>query len=523
MLSVPLSEQPDFNALSYMWGNAEADTYIIIDGLKFLVLHNLLMFLKRYCQEERPKSIWIDAICINQLDLQERTQQVQLMGKVYEQAATVIVWLGEDPSNDLQVLDTETAQALLSQKFYRHSNQNSWDFIMEVVTAVICFMSNRYWNRTWIVQEILLARVVTVYYGRAASVSLANVLTWRIHTTEMINSMQFSDAVYQWRVTLTDPQTPSNKIFNCKFPNREGDWFQAELRSRKTANMIAQFITTECTDPRDKVYAFLGMSRDQENYGVVADYTRNAADLFFRVCDAQTQTWPGRRLAFARSMQNALDCTFDILTRTESYRRRLESGASDFVKALGSVDDKEQQDFANTRDEQSLHAVIVSSTYTATLEDNDKLKDSISARSKIRQVIVLSRTHIHYGDLLFRLNGSHLYMKYRKNAANLHCPLRNQHFPACGSDSDQQHGNTEQVTQSPRIRKLPAAALRYRPKAHGGERLCCLQDNRNKAGIGAEQAGYTGEEDEKTRAKRVRETIETVEELFPRLTCEGSC
>ena len=222
-------------------------------------------------------------------------------------------------------------------------------------------------------------------------------------------------------------------------------------------------------------------------------------------------------------MQNALDCTFDILTRTENYRRRLESGASDFVKALGSVDDKEQQDFANTsRDEQSLHAVIVSSTSTATLEDNGKLGDSISARSGRRQVIVLSRTHIQYGDLLFRLNGSHLYMKYRKNAANLHCPLSNQHLPASESDSEPQHGNTEHVTQSPSIRKLPAAALRYRPKAHRGRRLCCLQDNRNKAQIGAEQAGYTGEEDEKTRAKRVRKTIETVEELFPRLTCEGS-
>ena len=82
MLSVPLSEQPDFNALSYMWVNAEANTYIIIDGLTFLVRHNLLMFLKRYSQEERPKPIWIDAICINQLDLQERTQQVQIMGEI---------------------------------------------------------------------------------------------------------------------------------------------------------------------------------------------------------------------------------------------------------------------------------------------------------------------------------------------------------------------------------------------------------------------------------------------------------
>ena len=341
--------------------------------------------------------------------------------------------------------------------------------------------------------------------------------------------MQFLDAVYQWRAIIADPQTPSNMIFNSKFPNREADWFQAELRSREPANMIAHFINNACTDPRDKVYAFLGMSRDQGNYGVVADYNKTAADLFFQVCDAQTRTWPGKRLAFAKGLQNALDCTFDVLRRTESYRCRLESGASDFVKALGSVDHKEQQDFANTsRAEQSLHAVIVSSTYTATLEDNDKLGDSMSARSEIRQVIVLSRAHIHYGDLLFRLNGSHLYMKYRKNAANLHCPLSNQHLPASESDSEPQHGNTEQVSQSPSIRNLPAAAVKYRPiayhrpTAHRRGRVCCLQIIRSGAQLEAGVATYAGEEDEKTRAKKVHETIEWVEELFPRLICEGS-
>ena len=333
--------------------------------------------------------------------------------------------------------------------------------------------------------------------------------------------MQFLDAVYQWRAIIADPQTPSNMIFNSKFPNREADWFQAELRSRETANMIAHFINNACTDPRDKVYAFLGMSRDQGNYGVVADYNKTAADLFFQVCDAQTRTWPGKRLAFAKGLQNALDCTFDVLRRTESYRCRLESGASDFVKALGSVDHKEQQDFANTsRAEQSLHAVIVSSTSTKGLEDNDGLVYTVSAQEEGRQVIVLSRKHVRHGDLLFRLNGSHVYLKYRNNAANLHCPLRHQHLLTAGLDAKPQDGTIKQVSHSPSIRNLPAAAVKYRPIAHRRGRVCCLQITRNGAQLAAT---YTGEEDEKTRAKRVRETIEIVEELFPRLACEDSC
>jgi hypothetical protein len=253
----------------------------------------------------------------------------------------------------------------------------------------------------------------------------------------------------------------------------------------------------------------------------VADYDKNAADLFFQVCDAQTQTWAGRRLAFAKSLQNALDCTFDVLTRTETCRCRLESGASAFVKALGPVDDNKQQDPVNTsRDEQSLHAVIVSGTYKKVLEDNHGLGYTVSAREEGRQVIVLSRKHVRRGDLLFRLNGSQVYMKYHKNTFNLHCPSRRQHLPAAGLDGKPQDGTTKQVSQFPSIRNLPAAAVKYRPTAHRRGRVCCLQITQSGAQLAVK---YTGEEGEKTRAKRVRETIKTVEDLFPRLTCEDSC
>lgn len=205
------------------------------------------------------------------------------MSKIYGQAKLVIVWLGEDPHGNLQVLDTELAQALLGQPLLSGKAVGAYEFIVKVLDAVIHFMSNLYWTRTWIVQELLLAQHVQVYYGLKGILSLESIHAWRANVIKLINSRGRAHQMYQQSVDIVDPKSPSNKILDCKCPSREGDWFQGELRSRQAANLIAHFIDTQCTDPRDKIYAFLGLAQDQDSYGVVADYTKSAVDLFVEI------------------------------------------------------------------------------------------------------------------------------------------------------------------------------------------------------------------------------------------------
>jgi hypothetical protein len=57
--------------------------------------------------------LWIDAICINQEDLQERTNQVKMMGDIFENAFQVLVWLGEEEVDT----DGEIAVDLLKALF----------------------------------------------------------------------------------------------------------------------------------------------------------------------------------------------------------------------------------------------------------------------------------------------------------------------------------------------------------------------------------------------------------------------
>ncbi|KAI1123394.1 heterokaryon incompatibility protein-domain-containing protein [Nemania abortiva] len=98
---------PEFDALSYCWNNSPGNSYILLDpdfhkaagttwaGRGFAVGKNVETGLRRLRQKDKAMQIWIDAICINQTDLEERAQQVSIMGMIYSQATTVHIWLGE--------------------------------------------------------------------------------------------------------------------------------------------------------------------------------------------------------------------------------------------------------------------------------------------------------------------------------------------------------------------------------------------------------------------------------------------
>lgn len=96
---VRLSDKPDFEALSYAWGDSAKPRRVFCDKKIINVTENLYIALRNLRYKDRERAIWADAICINQDDdlLGEKSQQVGLMGKIYSEAQCTVVWLGEDP------------------------------------------------------------------------------------------------------------------------------------------------------------------------------------------------------------------------------------------------------------------------------------------------------------------------------------------------------------------------------------------------------------------------------------------
>lgn len=91
---VPFCDSPKCEALSYTWGYGSRTAHILCDELKLPVTENLLQALHHLRHKDALSMFWVDQICVSQEDLQERSQQVRLMGSIFHQAERVVIWLG---------------------------------------------------------------------------------------------------------------------------------------------------------------------------------------------------------------------------------------------------------------------------------------------------------------------------------------------------------------------------------------------------------------------------------------------
>ena len=93
---VHLADKPEFEALSYAWGQDESEpSFLTLDNSSFSISENLAAALHVFRLTDKPRNLWIDAISINQKDNNERSSQVAQMAAIYKTATMVLVWLGE--------------------------------------------------------------------------------------------------------------------------------------------------------------------------------------------------------------------------------------------------------------------------------------------------------------------------------------------------------------------------------------------------------------------------------------------
>lgn len=324
---VKLSENPSYNALSYMWGHEKRTKSISINGRAFLVRPNLWAFLNRL-RSDTPSPIWIDAICVNQADLMERASQVRLMGRIYGQAIRVIVWL--ELEFDHQGLNEDVIEILclddaaFRTKIFISQRHQALASRGREIIAQVCLDS--YWERAWIVQEVLLAQDVVVWCGIAGEI---NLITFnRIYCL----LIRFDEAWNQVASYQSQPafryNTNISRLLRFKYRDKIVEMSGNSLTLR---DLLEYSLETRCSDPRDRVFAFLSLANDTEKYGIVPDYRKPPSELFFdllirrykAVFDNTTiglgQGPDAVKLnATAEIMRIALGCTYtDLLTSSQ--------------------------------------------------------------------------------------------------------------------------------------------------------------------------------------------------------------
>lgn len=301
----------EYEALSWCWGQEVKDRAIrIYEGGKYYrlpVTRDLTLALKYLRHPHAERILWIDALCINQANHEERNHQVQMMARIYSGAKQACIWLGEDTDDSTtairfinEIMKLENFDAISEKK----ENASKWQ-------SLLLLMQRPWFSRRWVVQEIALARSATIYCGNdkipwtnfAVAVELfvevetathrlsevmrkdetfGHVPQWFEHVSELGASVlvQATGKVFRRdgnQATDSEDGVDTEPRLRARRPARKGlkrnETGEAEGPSQRSAlapqrpllsleYLVSSLSVFQATQPRDAVYSLLAISRD---------------------------------------------------------------------------------------------------------------------------------------------------------------------------------------------------------------------------------------------------------------------
>jgi hypothetical protein len=325
--TVSLNDNPKFYAISYVWGDPNITLPITIDGESLAITRNLCNGLQRLRKIDKTLVIFADAACINQSDMNERSEQVQLMREIYSSAQEVFIWLGygreqQAPvarpeiiywfkdGTDMEVLesyfeqddleyqpDEETEDALGlfvylgTRAMDIHLSEVPFFDVKErklipkqkwpaVVRAGKTLLSNPWWTRIWVVQETVLAREATVVYCNIT-------VPWKV-VTDAVELSDRHDKYCCEELKLSLPYNDVEIIDQLLSAMHSGAGMMKEMRNRGRQLSLRQIMRQthlrDAVDIRDKVFGILGLVDDWGGASPIApDYNMSPKEVFMQV------------------------------------------------------------------------------------------------------------------------------------------------------------------------------------------------------------------------------------------------
>ena len=269
-----LHTAPRYSAISYMWSSPDTEHAIFVNHRMLLVGESCWYALWQARNSYQSEFYWIDAVCINQSHLPEKEHQVRFMGDIFRRASSVLACIGSHAENSERLM-----------KFWMDRNRQSPDDHCPdpewVSEAHISFGKRAYWNRAWIVQELLLAADILLLCGKdicpLEHVALSIAMCPDYSSDECLSSGSECGPrpINQWidtdMVRLVNLKTQfsvdnrrviARRIRN-RIQRRLHDRSQRPVRdelrrsARPVAQMLREMVNRQCRDPRDRIYSML--------------------------------------------------------------------------------------------------------------------------------------------------------------------------------------------------------------------------------------------------------------------------
>lgn len=221
-----IHKPPNFIAISYFWG--DASSMVIIDcgsntgeKTEVSITVNCASALRALRSTTEAQFIWIDGLCINQQDYQERDRQVRLMPKIYSSARQVAVYLGDEADDSDMAMDFIAAP-------------NKPVMTLAAAQAIHALLGRPWFTRTWVIQEVAVAKTIIVRCATKAA-------PWDhlMRMTQLVRSR------------VPPVISPIRRL-------KPRGWISIRT-SEQFLRALCEARSCHCTDARDRIFAFASM------------------------------------------------------------------------------------------------------------------------------------------------------------------------------------------------------------------------------------------------------------------------
>lgn len=323
-MSLAEAEEIGFETISYCWGDPKDQAVIDVEGFHLRVPISAIELLQQFRYQDRDRHLWIDSICLNQLDLEERGHEVARMHHIYSKGQRNLIWLGLDNGTAAAasraihaIMEDIESHPEITEAFCHciEDSRKSPEFpdhvslLKRLAAPFIELLSRPWFSRLWVVQEAVLAKRNLIFCGNVQ--------------LELVHAMR----IYRWIERNLDHLWTSDVasfLLHTKYSALLGlsDFTDPDFgwsRSTKSVHFfgpsLEQFRELDVSDPRDHVYGILGLFQSTRDGNVPLllrpDYSKDALTVFrdatrygiYEAASLLVQSWTTHRIAEVSSSQ----------------------------------------------------------------------------------------------------------------------------------------------------------------------------------------------------------------------------
>lgn len=295
--TVSLDAQPSYEALSYTWGESLArpePTILLNDECELQLTDNLHAALRRLRPRFWTRDLWIDALCIDQTDLEERSRQVSIMGAVYRSAWRVCVWSGDVPDAWLlqrwivNRLPLGCCKLKFNQRRLRWLPHPRSHFILwiwrrvavrllrrlgNIISIALCQMHPPWHTRVWVYPELSNAKELVWCFGP---------YTRTDHPAALARFLMNPSPAHLQQGNNIRGDSRRRDLADLLMNTANYTWRDRPYQFEHVSLLqnAANTSKMQATDLRDKVFSLIGVTRPQEAQFIRPDYSKSVPQVF---------------------------------------------------------------------------------------------------------------------------------------------------------------------------------------------------------------------------------------------------